>query len=69
MDGTAVLKELRSRDYNVRVWPPKLAGADESTVRRVAIGRSGAPDLACLVGTRPAFRVRRAPVQGGGGYR
>jgi plastocyanin len=68
-DGTAVLKELPPGDYNVRVWQPNLAEPEESTVRRVAIDRNGASDLEWRVEVKPAFRVRRAPVPGGGGYR
>jgi plastocyanin len=68
-DGTAVLKELPPGDYNVRVWQPNLAGSEESTVRRVAIGRSGASDLEWRIEVKPVFRVRRAPAPGGGGYR
>ena len=68
-DGTAVLKELPPGDYNVRVWQPNLAEPEESTVRRVAIGRSGTSDVEWRIEVKPVFRMRRAPAPGGGGYR
>jgi len=55
--------------YAVRVWHPRMQGADEPISRTVTIDKSGAVDVAWKLTTRPELHPRRAPVPGQRGYR
>ena len=56
-------------DYEVRVWQPRMAESEESTVKRITIAKSGASDAEWSITLKPAFKIRRAPGAGRGGYR
>ena len=67
--GTVVLKDLPPGDYEVRVWQPTMAGAEDATVRRVTIAKSGVNEAEWRITLKPAFKIRRAPAAGRGAYR
>ena len=67
--GTALLKDLPAGDYDVRVWQPNMAESEESTVKRVTIAKSGVNEAEWRIALKPAFKIRRAPAPGRGGYR
>lgn len=52
----------------MRVWHPRMQGAEESTRRAVTIA-SGTLDIAWQLALREELRPRRAPVPGSRGYR
>ena len=68
-EGVVVLKDLPPGDYNVRVWQPSMSEAEEATVKRVTVAKSGASDVDWKITLKPTFKVRRAPAAGKGGYR
>ena len=68
-DGVALLKDVPAGEYDVRVWQPGMTEPEESTVRRVTVGRAGVNDAEWRIAVKPAFKVRRAPGPGRGGYR
>jgi plastocyanin len=67
-DGRVKLDNLPPGAYAVRVWHPRLEGAEESTARTLTVG-PGAMDAAWQVTLRQGLRPRRAPVPGQRGYR
>lgn len=68
-EGTVVLKDIPPGDYNVRVWQPNMSEAEDATVKRVAIAKSGTSEVEWRITLKPAFKVRRAPGAGRGSYR
>ncbi len=68
-EGVAVLKDLPAGEYDVRVWQPGMAEAEEATARRVTVGKSGMSEAEWKITLKPVFKVRRAPAAGKGGYR
>jgi plastocyanin len=66
-DGKAAIANLRSGEYTVRIWHPRMEGSEKQTVRRVTI--DGAADVAFSIKLKPDFRPRRAPSPGAQGYR
>jgi hypothetical protein len=68
-DGVTLLKDLPAGDYDVRVWQPGMTEPEDSTARRVTLTGSGVNDAEWRIGVKPAFKVRRAPGPGRGGYR
>jgi len=68
-DGKVRLENLPPGRYAVRVWHPRLQGAEESTARTVTVERSGAVDVAWQLPLKQELRPRRSPVPGQRGYR
>jgi hypothetical protein len=68
-DGVALLKDLPAGDYDVRVWQPDMTEPEDSTIQRVMLTRTGVNDTEWRITVKPAFKVRRAPGPGRGGYR
>jgi plastocyanin len=68
-DGAVLLKDLPPGDYNVRVWQPSMSEPEGATVKRVTVTRSAVASAEWRLTLKPAFRIRRAPAAGGGGYR
>ena len=68
-DGDAVLKDLPPGEYDVRVWQPTMTDAEAATVKRLTLAKSGVSEAEWRINVKPAFRIRRAPGPGRGGYR
>ena len=68
-DGAVLLKDLPAGDYNVRVWQPSMSETEDATAKRITVARSGVASAEWRLTIKPAFRIRRAPATGGGGYR
>jgi plastocyanin len=66
-DGRARLEGLPAGRYVVRVWHPRMDGAEEATGQPVTLG-AAALDLAWQLKLKPSLRPRRAPVPGQRGY-
>ena len=62
--GRAVLLDLPSRAYVVRVWHPQQSGAEEDTRKPVDVSRAGRTEVAWTLTLKPEVRVRRAPAGG-----
>ena len=60
-DGKAVLTELASRVYIVRVWHPQLDGGEEATRKSVDASRSRSVEVAWTLKLKPEIKIRRAP--------
>jgi hypothetical protein len=46
-----------------------MGEAEDATVKRVTIAKSGLTEIEWRITLKPAFKVRRAPAAGKGGYR
>lgn len=68
-EGTIVLKDLPPGDYVVSVWQPRMSEAEDTTVKRVTLAKSGLSEVEWRITLKPEFKVRRAPAAGRGGYR
>lgn len=66
-DGKATIGNLRSGEYTVRVWHPRMEGSEKQTARKLTI--DGTADVAFSLKLKPDFRPRRAPSPGAQGYR
>jgi plastocyanin len=67
IDGIARLVNLPARAYTVRVWHPRLEGAEEATRKLVDLGAAPSAELSYELRLKTEVRVRRAPVPGAGG--
>jgi len=67
-DGMASLGPLPAGRYQVRVWHPRLAGAEADTARALDVPATGTLSARWQVGLKPDFRIPRAPIPGGSGY-
>jgi hypothetical protein len=67
-NGIVRTRSLPPGEYIVRVWHPRMADSEESTSQRVNIEKTGTLELSWQLRLKPEFRIRRAPVQGRGGY-
>ena len=65
--GRVTLDSLPPGTYAVRVWHPRMEGAEEATVRSITL--AGSQEVAWQLTLRPELRPRRAPVPGQRGYR
>jgi plastocyanin len=65
--GKAVLPNLPSRAYVVRVWHPQQIGTEEDTYKSVDVSRAGRTEVAWTLTLKPEVRIRRAPVGGSHG--
>ncbi|MBC8007287.1 MAG: methylamine utilization protein [Prolixibacteraceae bacterium] len=68
-DGKVELKDLRAGSYRVRVWHPRLDGAEESTTQQVDVKDNAAGSAQWTLKLQREFRPRRAPLPGDPGYR
>jgi plastocyanin len=68
-DGKARIKNLPPGEYMLRVWHPRMEAAEETTTRRIVITSIGMEDVTWQLRLKQEFRIRRAPVPGGGVYR
>jgi len=68
-DGKVRLENLPPGRYALRVWHPRLQGAEESAARTVTVERSGAVDVAWQLPLKQELRPRRSPVPGQRIYR
>jgi hypothetical protein len=66
--GRVRLENLPPGAYSVRVWHPRMAGAEEATARSVTVG-SAPVEASWQLTLKPELRPRRAPVPGQRGYR
>jgi plastocyanin len=66
-DGTADIAGMPAGRYAVRVWHPRLAVAEETTLQDAELGTARATVLEWRVKLKPEVRVRRAPASGRGG--
>jgi len=67
-DGKAVIENLPTGDYVVRVWHPQMIVAEAATERPVAAGASPA-GVEWRLDLKPPFRIPRQGKSTGGGYR
>jgi len=68
-DGRAVLTNLPARAYAVRVWHPRMEGAEEAMLTRADLSRTGRAEVAWELKLKPDFRPHRhAPGRGPGRY-
>ncbi|MCB1954987.1 MAG: hypothetical protein KDG55_04890 [Rhodocyclaceae bacterium] len=67
-DGMATLGPLPAGRYQVRVWHPRLDGAEADTARALDVPATGALSARWQLGLKPDFRIPRAPIPGGSGY-
>jgi hypothetical protein len=68
-DGKALIMNLPPGEYTVRIWHPRMEAAEETTIQQIVITAIGVEDVAWQLKLKPEFKIRRAPVPGGGGYR
>jgi len=68
-DGKALIKNLPPDEYTLRIWHPRMEAAEETTTQRIFITAIGVGEVVWRLKLKPEFRIRRAPVPGGGGYR
>ena len=68
VDGKVTLNDLPAGTYAVRTWHPRLEGKEEATDRQVVVMRTGTVESISVIGLRPEFRPRRAPIPGKLGY-
>jgi plastocyanin len=66
-DGKAVLTELPTRAYMVRVWHPQLEMSEEATYKTIDVSRDRRIEAAWTVKLKREVRVRRAPTADRGG--
>ena len=68
-DGKAIIADLPTRVYAVRVWHPQLEVAEETTRKNVDAARPGRVDVAWQLRLKREVKVRRAPgAEGRGRY-
>jgi len=68
-DGKVRLENLPPGRYAVRVWHPRMQGAEESTSRALTVDRAGSTDVAWQLPLKQELRPRRSPIPGQRGYR
>jgi hypothetical protein len=66
-NGSARIANLPARAYTVRVWHPRLEGAEEATRQPADLAGAGGAELVFTLRLKAEQRVRRAPVPGHGG--
>jgi plastocyanin len=67
-DGKAQLIDLPARSYRVRVWHPRLQGAEGATQEPADLGTDSRAELSWKLVLKAEMRVRRAPVPGSRGH-
>lgn len=67
-DGKAQLIDLPARSYRVRVWHPRLQGAEGATQEPADLGTDSRIELSWKLVLKAEMRVRRAPVPGSRGH-
>ena len=67
-DGKAVIENLPTGDYVVRVWHPQMIVAEAATEQPVAVGARPA-SVEWRLDLKPPFRIPRQGKKSGGGYR
>lgn len=60
-DGLARLDRLPAGRYTVKLWHPRLAGAERDTARAIELQGSGARALEWEIGLKPDIAKRRPP--------
>jgi hypothetical protein len=68
-DGRVALEGLPAGRYLVRVWHPRMQGAEEATVRRLEASEDAALAGEWKLKLKPEFRPRRARTPGEPDYR
>jgi len=68
-DGKILIADIPAGEYSVRVWHPDMKGAEESTVRKVALDATQATNMEWQLTLKPVFRIPRASGGGGAAYR
>ena len=63
-DGSALLRDLPARKYNLRVWHPRLEGTENATVQTAELSANHRAELDWKIALRPELHVRRAPTAG-----
>lgn len=66
--GKVDLTDLPAGKYTVRTWHPRLEGTEESTDQPIVVQRSGIVETTTVIGLKPVFRPRRAPIPGSVSY-
>ncbi len=66
-DGKAVLNELPTRSYTVRVWHPQLDTSEDVTQKTIDVSRDRRIEAAWALKLKREARVRRAPTSDRGG--
>jgi hypothetical protein len=67
-DGKALIRDIPSGEYIVRVWHPLLVENEESTSRRINIGDTGVANLEWQLPLKAAFKIPRTSTAKGFGY-
>ena len=63
-DGKAQLSDLPAYSYQVRVWHPRLQGAEAATRQPADLSTNARVELSWKLPLKPEMRIRRAPVPG-----
>jgi len=66
--GTAVIADLPSGEYIVRVWHPNLAHAEDTTNRRISVAAEDPTNAEWQLDLKPNFRVPRVSGAGSTSY-
>ena len=66
-DGKALLAELPSTKYLVRVWHPQLRAGEDATRKEVDVSRARRADVQWTLTLSPEVKPRRAPTAERGG--
>jgi len=68
-EGKALLSEVPSRVYTVRVWHPQLSISEDATRKDVDASHARRVEATWTVSLKPEVKIRRAPIRGErGGY-
>jgi hypothetical protein len=67
-DGEALIRDIPSGEYFVRVWHPQMVETEESTARRINIGDTGVANLEWQLPLKAAFKIPRTSTTKGFGY-
>jgi plastocyanin len=66
-DGTALIADLPSRAYVVRLWHPQLDASEESTGKAIDATRGGSVAVSWSIHLKREPKIRRAPAADGRG--
>jgi len=66
--GKASISDLPAGEYSVRVWHPRMEGAEEKTSRSVALAAGGSAGVEWQVTLKPELRIPRASIGHGSSY-
>ena len=64
--GKARIEGLKDEEYTMTVWHPRMKAAVKDTAKTVSA--NGGAAIRIELALKPDWRIRRAPVIGGGGY-